>query len=101
MEERVFRKEVGMTIMFSMKVRGDSNKVQVLMLCPECREELGVETNQTRIRFRCDEHGELGMISLEEFTEALKKAQESFAEQQGLGKLVGINFIPVQPQRVN
>lgn len=90
-----------MTIMFSMKVHKDTNKVQVLMLCPECREELGVETNQTRVRFRCDQHGDLGMISVEEFTETLQKVQKSVAEQHGLGEPVRINFIPVQAPRVN
>ena len=90
-----------MTILFSMKVRGDSNKVQVLMLCPECREELEVETNQTRVRFRCGEHGELGMLSVEEFTEGLREVQKSFAEEHGLGEPVRINFLPAEPQRVN
>lgn len=90
-----------MTIMFSMKVNKDTNKVQVLMLCPECREELEMQTSETRVRFRCNQHGELGMIPVEEFTEALKKIQKSVAEQHGLGEPVRINFIPVQPQRVN
>jgi hypothetical protein len=90
-----------MTILFSMKVRGDSNKVQVLMLCPECREELEVATNQTSVRFRCGEHGELGMLSLEEFQEGLRKVQKDFGEQHGMGEPVRINFIPVQPPRVN
>ena len=90
-----------MTIVFSMKVHKDSNKVQVLMLCPECHEELEVETNQMKVRFRCGKHGELGMLSLEEFNEGLQKFQKSLAEQHGLGKPVRINFIPVQPQRVN
>lgn len=90
-----------MTIMFSLKVRKDSSKVQVVMLCPECQEELEMETDQTRVRFRCDQHGELGVISVEEFTGALEKVQKSVAEEHGLGKPVQINFIPVQPQRVN
>ncbi len=90
-----------MTIMFSMKVNKDTNKVQALMLCPECREVLVVETNQTRVRFSCHEHGELGVMPVEEFTETLKKIQKSVAEQHGLGEPVRINFIPVQPQRVN
>lgn len=89
-----------MTIVFSMKVKKDTNKVQVLMLCPECREELEMETNQTRVRFRCGKHGELGMLSVEEFHEGLQKVQKEVAEQHGLGKPVRINFIPAQ-QRVN
>ena len=90
-----------MTILFSMKVPRDSNKAQVLMLCPDCGEELEAATDQTRIRFRCNQHGELGMISVAEFTEELQKVQKSIAAQHGLGKPVRINFIPVQSQRVN
>ena len=87
--------------MFSLKVHKNNNKVQVLMLCPECSEELAVETDPTRVRFRCDEHGELGMISIEEFTGAMQKVQKSVGQQLGLGEPVRINFIPVQPPRVN
>ena len=90
-----------MTIVFSMKVQPDSNKVQVLMLCPECREELEVATNQTSVRFRCGEHGELGMLSIEDFKEGLQQVQKSFGEKHGLGEPVRINFLPAQPQRVN
>ena len=90
-----------MTIMFSMKVHGDSNKVQVLMLCPECREELEVATDQTSVRFRCSEHGELGTLSAAEFKEGLQQAQRKFGEEHGLGEPVRINFIPAEPQRVN
>jgi hypothetical protein len=87
--------------MFSMKVRKDSNKVQVLMLCPECRQELEMATNQTDARFRCSKHGELGTLSLEEFQDGLRKVQKNFGEQHGLGEPVRINFLPAEPQRVN
>jgi hypothetical protein len=90
-----------MTVMFALKVHKDTNKVQVLMLCPECREELDVETDEIRVRFRCDQHGKLGMTSVEEFTEVLEKVQRSVAEQHGLGQAVRINFIPVPPPRVH
>jgi hypothetical protein len=90
-----------MTIVFSMKVQPDSNKVQVLMLCPECREELEVAANQTSVRFRCSEHGELGMLSAAEFKEGLQKAQRRFGEEHGLGEPVRINFLPAEPERVN
>jgi hypothetical protein len=90
-----------MTIVFSMKVQSDSNKVQVLMLCPECREELEVATNQIGVRFRCSEHGELGMLSAAEFKEGLRKAQRRFGKEHGLGEPVRINFLPAEPERVN
>ena len=44
-----------MTIVFSMKVRKDSNKVQVLMLCPECREELEMARRLAKLDAALDE----------------------------------------------
>ena len=90
-----------MEIVFSVKVPVEGTTVQVLLLCPECREELQMAKGRTTVRVRCDKHGELGTLSVEEFSEGLQRAQKTIADRYGLGKLVRINFIPAEPQRVN
>jgi hypothetical protein len=97
----MFREETSMEIVFSVKVPKKGKTVQVLLLCPECREELEMARDPATVRFRCGKHGELGMISVDEFTEALQEAQKSVADQYGFGKPVRVNFLPGGPQRVN
>jgi hypothetical protein len=90
-----------MEIVFSVKVPSEGKTVQVLLLCPECREEIEMARDLATVRFRCSNHGELGMISSSEFAQALQRVQESIADQHGFGKPVRINFLPAGPQRVN
>lgn len=90
-----------MEIMFLAKVPAEGTTVRVQLLCPECREELQMAKGRTTVRFRCGKHGELGTLSVEEFGEGLQRAQETIAHRYGLGRLVRINFIPAEPQRVN
>ena len=87
-----------MEIVFSVKVPPEGTKVQVLLLCPE---ELEMARERTTVRFRCGEHGELGMLSMEEFTIGLQKVQKNIADQYGLGKPVRISLVPAGPQKVN
>lgn len=90
-----------MEIVFSTKLKEDSKTVQVLLLCPECREEIEMAKGRDTVRFRCSKCGELGMLSAREFNEGLQRAQKTIADQYGLGKPVRINFISAEPQRVN
>jgi hypothetical protein len=90
-----------MEIIFSAKVPSEGTTVQVLLLCPECREELEMARGMSTVRFRCSKHGELGTFSVAEFNEGVLRAQKTIADQYGFGKLVRINFIPAGPQGVN
>ena len=86
-----------MEIMFSMKIKKDGKTVQVLMLCTECRGELEMAQGANRVRFRCRKHGELGTLTVKEFTDGLQQAQEKAAEQYGLDKLVRMKILPAEP----
>ena len=86
-----------MEIMFSMKVKSDGKTVQVLLLCPECRQELEMAQGPATVRFRCGKHGELGTLSAEKFADGIRQAQERAVEQYGLGKPVRINITPAEP----
>jgi hypothetical protein len=90
-----------MEILFSAKVPREGTKVRVLLLCPDCREELEMAKDRATVRFRCGQHGELGTLSLGEFSEGLQQAQKTIAEQHGLGKLVRIRVTPSGPQSVH
>lgn len=90
-----------MEILFSAKISKDGTKVRVLLLCPECREELEMAKDLATVRFRCGKHGELGTLTFGEFSEGLQQAQKTIAKQHGLGKLVRINITPRDPQVVH
>lgn len=90
-----------MEILFSAKISKDGTKVRVLLLCPECREELEMAKDLATVRFRCSKHGELGTLTFGEFSEGLQQAQKTIAKQHGLGKLVRINIMPSDPQVVH
>jgi len=90
-----------MEILFSAKVPREGTKVRVLLLCPDCREELEMAKDRATVRFRCGQHGELGTLTFGEFSEGLQQAQKNIAEQHGLGKLVRISITPGDPQKVH
>lgn len=90
-----------MEILFSAKVPKEGTKVRVLLLCPECREELEMAKDRATVRFRCGKHGELGTLTFGEFSEGLQQAQKTIAKQHGFGKLVRINITPSGPQVVH
>ena len=90
-----------MEILFSAKVSKDGTKVRMLLLCPECREELEMAKDRATVRFRCRQHGELGTLSFGEFSEGLQQAQKNIAKQHGLGKLVRISITPSGPQVIH
>ena len=86
-----------MEIMFSMKIKKDGKTVQVLMVCTECRGELEMAKGANTVRFRCRKHGELGTLTIEEFSDGLRQAQERAAEQFGLVKMVRMKVTPAEP----
>ena len=86
-----------MEIMFSMKIKEDGKTVRVLLLCTECRGELEVAEGERGFRFRCRKHGELGVLSPEEFADGLRQAQEKAGKQYGLGKPIRMRVSPAEP----
>lgn len=86
-----------MEIMFSMKLKEDGKTVRVLLLCPECRQEVEMAAGASTVRFRCRKHGDLGRLSAEEFADGLRQAQERAAQQYGLGKPVRMKITPAEP----
>ena len=86
-----------MEIMFSMKIKEDGKTVRLLLLCPECRQELEMAQGPATVLFRCRKHGELGTLSAEEFTDGMRQAQERVAEQYGLDKPVRMKVVPIEP----
>jgi ribosomal protein S27AE len=97
----MYGRRTAMEIMFSMKVKEDGKTVTVLLLCPECREEVQMAREPAGVRFRCGTHGELGTLTSEEFMEGVREAQKKAADQFRLGEPKRIRIIPADPPRVN
>jgi hypothetical protein len=86
-----------MEIMFSARMKKDGKTLQILLLCTECRSELGVASERNSMRFRCPKHGELGSLSAEQFADGVRQAQEKAAQQYGLAKPVRMRITPREP----
>ena len=86
-----------MEIKFSMKLKPDGKTVRVEMRCTECETELQMAQSAAGMRFRCPKHGELGTLSVEEFADGLRQAQERASEQYGLEGPVRIKMMPAEP----
>ena len=85
-----------MEIMFSMKMKEDGKTLRMLLLCTECRQELEMARDCGGVRFRCPRHGELGTLTLQEFADGLRQAEEKAAQQYGLEKLARVRVKPAE-----
>jgi hypothetical protein len=78
--------------------------METLVACPQCQEEVQVhKVSPIMIRFKCQNHGDLGTMPFEEFQQAFQRAQASVEKQEGLGKAVRAtqHFISADPKDQN
>ncbi len=86
-----------MEILFSMKLKEDGKTIRMEMLCTECQGELEMAAGATSVRFKCRKHGELGTLTVAQFADGIRQAQERASAQYGLEGPVRMRVLPREP----